>query len=366
LSRRLRSTGVVLALQAVAVMTLVGCAGRMSPEERREASSRRDDIARARVWTPVRTEALDLWSGPPGPQAFSPAALVVCDYVEKDMSGSTPKFSCRLPTGDVVKVKFGQDNGEVYAEVAATRLLWALGFGADRMYPVKVLCHGCPEDGVGAPVEATIRRYDIAVIERKLPGYEIDGPGGEGWAWPELDTVDPERGGASRAHRDALKLLAAFIQHTDSKREQQRLLCLDPRKTARCRHPFMMINDLGKTFGRANAFNRDGVSSVNLKAWSDMSVWADTPGCRANIPKSLTGTLDNPSISEAGRAFLAARLSRLTDAQVRDMFAVARFPARDRAAGDAAGHEVAEWVAAFKAKVRAVRERSCVAARAAR
>ena len=30
-----------------------------------------------------------------------------------------------------------------------------------------------------------------------------------------------------RAQRDALKLLAAMLQHTDSKSQQQRLLCLD-------------------------------------------------------------------------------------------------------------------------------------------
>ena len=39
-------------------------------------------------------------------------------------------------------------------------------------------------------------------------------------------TVDPEFGGAPRAHRDAMKLLAVFLQHTDTKPEQQRIVCL--------------------------------------------------------------------------------------------------------------------------------------------
>ena len=43
-------------------------------------------------------------------------------------------------------MKYGRYNGEVYAEVAATRLLWALGFPADRNYPVRVVCAGCSED----------------------------------------------------------------------------------------------------------------------------------------------------------------------------------------------------------------------------
>ena len=40
----------------------------------------------------------------------------------------TPKFECEVTPGDVVKVKYGENNGEVFAEVAASRLFWALGF----------------------------------------------------------------------------------------------------------------------------------------------------------------------------------------------------------------------------------------------
>ena len=70
-----------------------------------------------------------------------------------------------------MKVKFGEANGEMYGEVAATRLLWALGFGADRMYPVKVICRNCPENAVknGKPVPGQ-RTFDPAAIERKVPG----------------------------------------------------------------------------------------------------------------------------------------------------------------------------------------------------
>ena len=44
------------------------------------------------------------------------------------------------------------------------------------------------------------------------------------------------------------------------------------------------------------------------------------------MPKSLTGTLENPVISEPGRRFLAGLLTRLTDRQMRDLFQTARFP----------------------------------------
>ena len=48
-----------------------------------------------------------------------------------------------LPDGEVVKVKYGH-TGEIHAELAASRLLAALGFGADRMYLVpRLRCFGC-------------------------------------------------------------------------------------------------------------------------------------------------------------------------------------------------------------------------------
>src|SRR4029077_20051397 len=96
-------------------------------------------------------------------------------------------------------------------------LFWALGFGAERMYPLRVACKGCPP--------AILHETDVASVERKMPGTDIDTPHIKGWAWPELDLVEPAAGGAPRAQRDALKLLATLIQHTDSKPEQQRLIC---------------------------------------------------------------------------------------------------------------------------------------------
>ena len=54
-----------------------------------------------------------------------------------------------------------------------------------------------------------------------------------------------------------------MIQHTDNKPQQQRLVCLDTvhglptQKDGSCKHPFMMINDVGKTFGTTSMFNAD-------------------------------------------------------------------------------------------------------------
>jgi hypothetical protein len=165
--------------------------------------------------------------------------------------------------------------------------------------------------------------------------------------------VDERAGGAPVAHRDALKLLAVFLQHTDSKAEQQKLLCLDAdekkEKPADCRAPFMMVHDVGLTFGTASLANRKSISGVNLEEWSKTPIWKDLQHCIGNLPPSQSGTLANPKISEAGRAFLTDLLRQLTDAQLRDLFTAARFGEKPGQNGEGGG-SVADWVGAFKKK----------------
>src|SRR5262245_707042 len=247
-------------------------------------------LDRARVWEPRDTAAADVRIGPPGPGGFEPEQAVDCEFDGHPESGRSPKFHCKISGDDRVKVKYGRNNGEVYGEVAATRLLWLLGFYADRMYPVSVRCHGCPPQ---------LHDTSFAAIERPLPGREVSLEHRTGWEWGELDIAK----GSPRAHRDALKLLAVMIQHSDSKSEQQRLLCVG--KDGACDQAVAMINDLGLTFGRTSLYNRSSPSAVNFEQWRQTPVWKGKEGCVGNLPRSYTGSLENPVISEAGRAFLA-------------------------------------------------------------
>jgi len=323
--------------------------------------SREALIRRAIVWMPTDVAGKDLRRGPDAANGFAPGELVACEYVNQPMSGRSPKFACRIGTGDIVKVKFGGSNGEVYGEVAATRLLWALGFPADRMYPVKIVCHGCPGWVAGVQRSDGNRLIDPATIERKYPGHEIT-EGGIGWSWSELDEVSEEAGGAPRAHRDALKLLAVMLQHTDNKPAQQRLVCLDKHDDRNdCVRPLMMINDLGLTFGRASRTNANLTSSANLEGWTRMPVWREGAGCVGNLPHSLTGSLTNPGISEEGRRFLADLLEQLTDRQLYDLFDVARIKLRPRLPerGSSGFPRTEDWVEAFKQKRTQIVDRRC-------
>jgi hypothetical protein len=340
----------LLALTVAICCTTALHAQKKDPYKKVDNDVRLASLRYSQVWMPGDIASKNIRVGPQDGNGFQPEAVVTCDYVEEKQSG-TPKFDCAVSADDPIRVKYGAENGEIYSEVASSRLLWALGFGADRVYPVTVVCRGCPADPMktAKKVEGT-REFSAAIVERKLAGDEIAMRNGSGWAWVELTFVDQTSGGAPLAHRDALTLLAAMIQHTDNKPQQQRLVCLDKvhgmtaQEDGNCKQPFMMINDLGKTFGRATLTNADTKSAVNFEAWSSTPMWKDAKGCVAQLAKSFTGSLEHPKISENGRQFLTGLLSQLSDQQLRDLFEVARFTQRDPKV------PVDAWVSAFKQK----------------
>ncbi len=348
---------------------------KLSVEERQQV------MERAKVWEPINTGSVDIIRGPVLAPSQRIPAETTCTFVfpEKPLTGMTPKFNCDISKrssrgeSDVVKVKYGEKNGEVYAEVAGSRLLWALGFKADVMYPTRVTCLGCPPDPFatsgenwqrGSPADGSTRVYEPAVIERE-GGSKVEVPGYEGWAWPELDKLATSPGGATRAHLDALKLLAVFIQHSDSKPGQQELVCEDGAKRTdakgneTCASAFLVIKDLGGSFGKATRFN---TSKMSLEDWSSVSVWKDAKQCIGNMPRSLTGTLEDPKISEAGRRFLADRLMRLRDRQIRDLFTVSNVVKRGEMIevdGKKRPVTVDDWVRVFKQKREAIIRARC-------
>ncbi len=348
-------------------MCAVAANAQTPPKKKEKELEKKSDrlafIQQAQVWAETPVAEMDMRAGPQGKGAFEPNQAVECNYLEKKLAGTTRKFECTVGEKDVVKVRYGDENGKVQGAVIASRLLWALGFGADGLYPVRVTCHGCSTD----PWKQRDRTsgehlFDPATIERKPKGHEMNSENSGGWAWPELDQVDARQGGAPQAQRDAMKLLAVFMQHTDNKLQQERLLCLPSGHITDggCDKPFMMMHDVGLTFGKANVFNRTSVGSVNFVEWSSAKIWKNAEGCVGDMSKSMTGTLGDPVISEAGRVFLSGLLAQLTDAQLHDLFDVARVNLRSRRPGSSEPPaSVDEWVQVFKRKRAEIADKSC-------
>jgi hypothetical protein len=299
---------------------------------------------------------MNLRLGPQGRNAFQPWQEVTCDYVQdEDLPGTSRKFNCAISKDDVVKVRYGAENGKVEGEVLATRLLWALGFGADGVYPVKVRCRGCSADPWNDRQAVSGEQvFELAAIERKFPGAEIKADKDGGWSWKELRHVDEQLGGASLAQLDAMRLMAVLIQHTDNKIINERFVCLPGAAdaTGHCSKPFLYMHDVGLTFGHANLFDDNKAGSVSFDEWVSTPMWRSDPKmCVGHMRRSATGMLGDPQISEAGRKFLADLLVQLTDQQLHDVFEVARVDHRSRKPGtEEPAASVDEWVNAFKVK----------------
>jgi hypothetical protein len=112
-----------------------------------------------------------------------------------------------------------------------------------------------------------------------------------------------------------------------------------------CEHVWMMVNDLGMTFGRANLFNRAAPGSVNFEQWSHVPIGlahhaSATSPRRRVAPSRCDHPRNRPQI-------LADLLVQLSDAQLHDLFEAARFPQRKTAVRAATSDQ---WVEAFKPK----------------
>lgn len=322
---------------------------------------RSDLLARSQIFVSDGTGigALDLSKSPRDPRPFDPSTPLACKYEPDDITGTTTKFDCRLEDGGEVKVKYGS-LPEPRAEVAATRLLAALGFAADHVtFVEKLTCKGCNYspyragrlaefyylkpmvDWLSKPMTQEFRRVSI---ERKFEARSINLVSMNGWSFAELDKVDAAKGGASPAEVDALRLIAVFLAHWDNKPPNQRLVCLDSpdgkSSDPNCARPLLMLQDVGATFGP---------TKMRLEKWKDAPIWSDATSCRVDfttMPYHGDG-FPAVTISEAGRALLASRMRQLSERQVSDLFVNAHFP------------DAADWVPVFMQRVAQIADRHC-------
>lgn len=325
----------------------------VAPPPAKEWAARNEQLTRAKVFRTERFDAASIdFSADPN-KGFVDAKLTTCQYKPDASSGTTPKFDCELPSGEKIKVKYSATK-EIPSETAASRLLHALGFGADRVSRVDtVRCYGCPfqpfhtrallemlnvEGYYDKRIDySSYRDFTQVSVERNVDGEAIEVGNERGWAFYELDTIDPSRGGATRDEVDALRLMAIFLHHWDNKSANQRLTCVDA-KTADCEHPLAMIQDVGSEFGPKKAV---------LEEWKSKPVWVDAGRCVVSM-KGMPyngGTFDDIAISEGGRKLLGERLRQLSAKQIETLFTAGGF------------ENIPEWTAAFKDRVNQIVER---------
>jgi hypothetical protein len=352
---------------------------------------REDALMRARVWNApsVSIEFANLLEAEEGPKTIRSSDEIACKWDHFDEpSGATPKFRCATESGENLKVKYSKktknNNPEIPAEIAASRLLRVLGFGADLMYTAKrVRCAGCPSDPwmystqLHSPFEEIRKRFlwtygkpdrygnytyqpdfskhtdfTYVSIERKFGEQGIEYKNNDGWKWNELQKISAARGGSSRAEIDGLILMAVFLQHTDNKRDQQRVVCMTKiEQNGYCAQPMLIMQDVGATFGGLEGLGSH--KKFDLERWKKAEMWEDRASCTVDVDSAaLVGSFKEVQISEAGRQFLSGLLNRLSDRQIYDLFKGARADEFKNNTSES----INEWVQVFKQHRQAMTE----------
>ena len=411
-SARVAVAGLVLATTVVAQsdkeLAFVHVAG---------AQQRLRYLAAARIWSdPGEVTPEMVLKGRPlkeseGLEAALRGEPLPCTFATagKDLGGNTPKFACLTAAGTTIRVKYSdgsnQGNREIFSAVGAAKLLWALGFVSDPIYPITLDCSDCPADPMSGSGPRARRSYLATFQPLASRLVMVDGDDADqGWRWGEVDEAianlpeGPLRT-RQRTHFDALTLLGVFIQHGDRKPEQQRLECrgtLDPGAgdaqplkgrdgapvfferpdASACSEPVIALQDIGATFGGAGRMSKASTAKMNLKAWTNRPVFkpvkpsssGGVQECHGNLTVSMAageGGRGDPRIGEAGRAFLQERLLLLTDAHVRALMATARVEKLSesqvwqdpKTRTSYTGLDA--WVAAFRDKVQQITEQRC-------
>lgn len=313
-----------------------------------------------------------------GPRVGSPAIdsngrakpiSCVASKKENEGTGTTPKFYCSIPglvdtNGVPIRYKIkphfkGQSkdkrNGEIYGEFLSSRFSKALGFFADDEWVADVTCPDCEK--------SLNKGFQGAPFSPFQPAAGIELPLGHGI---DVDCNNKDSGaiagsleallkaGSPRAEIDAFKLWLAFIDHGDTKADNQKFSCLDSSKnpdgsrTCKEGQAVYYVSDMGSTFG----YSSSSESKARLKSWQGKDPIKVSGGHCTTTAKSVGDT----SISEGGRALLASGLQRLLDAEKADglitrVFRASRNDERDQAAE--------AWTAEFQRKAKTIIDARC-------
>jgi hypothetical protein len=261
------------------------------------------------LWTdPGAVESLDL-AGGPGGRAGAPAPPFT--FEKEDVSGSNPKIRVRDANGRVWNVKWGR---EVHADVFASRIVWATGYGVDPSYYV---VSGRVE-GAGRLDRA--RRYVDSSGRFRSARFELRDESGrrlgdeQSWSWSDNPF-------AGTRELNGLKILVMLLSNWDNKdaRDYRQngsntSIWVTENGTAR-----YVVSDWGGTMGRWGRPN-DRWTTWDCRGYAAQTrefVRGGRDGAlRWGFVGQRTAEVTNGITAEDVR-WLLRSLGRLSDAQIR-------------------------------------------------
>jgi len=263
------------------------------------------------IWEAVDISKRDLYWGPGGQANFP--VLKDAKFIGRDAGGNNLKYEIE----DGAKRRWiAKVADESQPEVAATRLLWAIGYPTEVDYIV-------PKIAI-----ARVGNYSNVRFELRPEGAKR----GERWSWMDNPFKD-----SRELH--GLKIMMALINNWDLKDENTITLARDGKL-------YYVVSDLGASFGKLadKPMSRSG-RSVNdpddyakasfIKGVNNGVLMLDYRGINENVVQGIK--------VEDGR-WLADLLMQLSDKQISDAFRAANYKPE----------EIAIFTQAVKARIAAL------------
>jgi hypothetical protein len=231
---------------------------------------------------------------------------------------------------------------EVFTSVAASRVMWVLGFPADHVYSAgSASCVGCTDDPFGKKLTDNTSSLNDAPVtfkvvsaERDLAWDEINPEDDETWSWTDVAKFynDGEWTHQQKVEYDAYRLALGLIHYHNALPQQNRLDCAEWEQQTSdhpkvCKKPVIYVHDLGSTFGKKrSAMDLFGTNPRgSFSAWEPQTVFLNPAGCE--LRATLLG--DKQVLKEA-QDIMIQRLARLDRETVKSIFRAARFQMMDQ------------------------------------
>ena len=248
------------------------------------------------IWEPVDIKSRDLFRGPTS-EGIVPA-LEKVEFIGRQPGGNNLKFRLKDANGREWVAKVADES---QAEVAATRLLWAIGYRTEIDQIVQRLNIEKVGNFKNARFEArpeTIKR-------------------GERWSW----TNNPYAG---TKEFDGLRLMMAFINNWDLK-DENNIVVTENGKS------YLMVSDLGSSFGKLarNSKSRAGRSVNKPEHFAEAGFIKSVDNGVLVLDYRGKGEDFLKGIKVENARWLADLLMQLSDKQISDAFRAANYDNED-------------------------------------
>lgn len=281
----------LFALLAIALS--IACAGKV----RSTATAPLTEAQLAQFWMqPADITTRNLFWGAGG-QERAPLPDVVYKVIGLDDSGYSGGYEVEDPNGRTWKVKYGDES---QSEVAASRLLWAIGYHQPPVYFLR----DWKKDGGRPEDDGRSARFRLET------GYETEGT----WSWHENDYVgtQPYKG---------LIVANLILNNWDLKSSQNRIFRVSDAHPGPSR--WFVVQDLGAAFGRTKWPSGD---RNNTESFEKQNLIKRVENGIVKFDYDARHTELFKDIAPADVVWTAKLFAQLTDEQWKDAFRAANYP----------------------------------------